>query len=347
MGEKENIQPQKGSIFFGSVHPVKLLLAPMQDVTDLAFWRLLERYGGADAYVTEYIRVYPGSRIDRDIERDILENNTGKPVIAQIAGEDPMNLERIVRELQLLPVAGIDLNLGCPAKVVCRKRVGGALLKDLLRVELILRTLREAVIVPLSVKCRPGYENAESFDELLKLFSDYKVDWVTVHGRTVRQGYAGKADWNWVYRAAERLDCPVCGNGDLSDPQECVRLLREEKCGGLMIGRGAVRNPWIFQQIREALRGEQINYPTGRQMLEYLFELEEMTAQVEKSRGELAHVERIKKFLNFIGLGIGNEFLYQVRRVRTRLEMESVWKNWLDHTEELKLIPIEQNQGKN
>ena len=82
-------------------------------------------------------------------------------------------------------------------------------------------------------------------------------------------------------------------------------------------------------------------------MLEYLFELEEMTAQVEKSRGELAHVERIKKFLNFIGLGIGNEFLYQVRRVRTRLEMESVWKNWLDHTEELKLIPIEQNQGKN
>ena len=91
----------------------------MQDVTDLRFWRLLSRYGHADAYVTEYIRVYPHSRVDKDIRQDIQLNDTGCPVIAQIAGEDVPSLARIAEELQSLPVAGIDLNLGCPAQVVC------------------------------------------------------------------------------------------------------------------------------------------------------------------------------------------------------------------------------------
>ncbi len=312
----------------------------MQDVTDLRFWRLLGRYGHADAYVTEYIRVYPHSRVDKDIRQDILLNDTGCPVIAQIAGEDVPSLARIAEGLQSLPVAGIDLNLGCPAQVVCRKHVGGALLKDLSKVDEILAALRARITkVPFSVKCRLGYETASDFEKLLELFSRRRVDWVTVHGRTVRQGYGGRADWDAILRAAESLNCPVVGNGDISDPVQAARMLEETRLSGLMIGRGAVRNPWIFRQIRQARDGEPVTLPTGREVLTYLYAIKEMTSIVEHSRGESAHVERSKKFLNFIGAGISGEFLYRTRRARTWTEMEAAWKQYLDMERPYSLIP--------
>ena len=312
----------------------------MQDVTDLRFWRLLSRYGHADAYVTEYIRVYPHSRVDKDIRQDILLNDTGCPVIAQIAGEDVPSLARIAEGLQSLPVAGIDLNLGCPAQVVCRKHVGGALLKDLGKVDEILTALRAQITkVPFSVKCRLGYETASDFEKLLELFSRHRVDWVTVHGRTVRQGYGGRADWDSILRAADVLNCSVVGNGDISDPVQAARMLKETRLGGLMIGRGAVRNPWIFRQIRQARDGETVTLPTGRDILEYLYAIKEMTSIVEHSRGESAHVERSKKFLNFIGAGISEEFLYRTRRAQTWTEMETAWKQCLDMERPYSLIP--------
>ncbi|MBO6005165.1 MAG: tRNA-dihydrouridine synthase family protein [Verrucomicrobia bacterium] len=311
----------------------------MQDVTDLRFWRLLGRYGHADAYVTEYIRVYPHSRVDKEIQRDILHNDTGCPVIAQIAGEDIPSLARIAEELQRLPVAGIDLNLGCPAQVVCRKHVGGALLKDLGKVDEILSALRAGITaVPFSVKCRLGYEDTADFEKLLELFSRHRVDWVTIHGRTVRQGYGGRSDWQMICRAAESLSCPVVGNGDISDPVQAARMLEETRLSGLMIGRGAVRNPWIFRQIRQARDGEPVTLPTGREVLAYLHAIKEMTSIVEHSRGESAHVERSKKFLNFIGAGISGEFLYRTRRAQTWTEMESAWKHSLDMESPYSLI---------
>lgn len=311
----------------------------MQDVTDLAFWRLLEAYGGADCYVTEYIRVYPNSRIGPEIERQIRNNDTGRPLVAQIAGEDIPSLARIAEDLQRLPIAGIDLNLGCPAQVVCRKNVGGALLKDLARVAEILKTLRPLISLPFSVKCRLGYADSSSFEDLLGLLNQYQLDWVTVHGRTVRQGYAGRSDWEAIEKAARILTCPVVGNGDISSPLAAARILRESPLAGLMIGRGAVRNPWIFSQIRQVLEGKPPLLPTGRQVMEYLFRLREATDLGPLSRGEQPHVERIKKFLNFIGDGIGADFLYAVRRASSWSEMESIWARFLDHDRPMPLIP--------
>lgn len=302
----------------------------MQDVTDAAFWRVLARYGAPDYFVTEYLRVYPGSILDKNIVRDIVENGTGR-VVVQIAGEDVPSLVRIATGLQRLPVAGIDLNLGCPAQVVCRKHVGGALLKDLPKVAVILDALRQVVTIPLSVKCRLGYADASSFGELLSLFAQYKVDWVTVHGRTVKQGYSGKADWDAIRWAASQLRCPVVGNGDLSEPKQVAQILRDSALRGLMIGRGAVRNPWIFTQIRQVQAGEEPVLPTGRMVWHYLEELREMTAEIGRSRGERSHVERLKKFLNFVGEGVSAEFLYRMRRSSNWQEMEAVWQSALDH----------------
>ena len=122
-----------------------LALAPMQDVTDLPFWKLMAAYGGADVYFTEYFRVYATSRLDKHILKSITENPTGRPVIAQMIGNDIPALVRTARELQQYPVAAVDLNLGCPAPVVYRKGAGGGLLREPKRVDAILGALRDAV----------------------------------------------------------------------------------------------------------------------------------------------------------------------------------------------------------
>ena len=136
-----------------------LALAPMQAVTDLPFWRLMQTYGGADLYYTEYFRVYEHSRLDKHILASITENPTGRPAIAQMIGNDVANLVRIARELQQYPIAAVDLNLGCPAPVVYRKCAGGGLLRQPGRVDAILGALREAVRVPFTVKTRVGFDD--------------------------------------------------------------------------------------------------------------------------------------------------------------------------------------------
>src|SRR6266403_1342340 len=144
-----------------------LALAPMQDVTDLPFWRLITRFGGADIYFTEYFRVYATSVLERNILKSVTENPTGRPVIAQMIGNDVPSLVRTARELQQYPVAAIDLNLGCPAPVVYRKCAGGGLLREPRRIDAILGALRDAVQTRFTVKTRIGFDSPAVFDELL------------------------------------------------------------------------------------------------------------------------------------------------------------------------------------
>src|SRR5580698_8442818 len=146
-----------------------LALAPMQDVTDLAFWRVVAPFGGADGYWTEYFRVYQDSRLDHWILDSILQNPTGRPVVAQMIGNDFPSLVRIARELQQHPIAAVDLNLGCPAPVVYRKCAGGGLLRDPAKIDAILGALRDAVSIPFTVKTRIGFDTPEVFEPLLNL----------------------------------------------------------------------------------------------------------------------------------------------------------------------------------
>jgi len=318
-----------------------LALAPMQDVTDLAFWRVMARYGGADVYWTEYFRVHADSRLEGWILDSITHNPTGRPVIAQMIGSDVPSLVRAARELQQYPVAAIDLNLGCPAPVVCRKGAGGGLLREPAKIDAILGALREAVSIPFTVKTRIGFDSPAPFGALLALFAKHAIDLLTVHGRTVAQMYRPGIRYDLIAQAADELPCPVLANGSVHGPDQAVALLARTGARGLMIGRGAIRNPWLFGQIRQRQRGEPATLPTGRQVLAYIHELWE--AEVTPGVPEAAQVQRLKKFMNFIGEGAvpAGRFLYEIRRVTTRAGFFGACARHLDHDGLMTLEPAE------
>ena len=314
-----------------------LALAPMQDVTDRAFWELMTRYGGADLYYTEYFRVYATSRLDKPILESITRNPTGRPVVAQMIGNDIPSLVRSAKELSRHPVAAIDLNLGCPAPVVYRKCAGGGLLRDLPRVDAILGALREAIAGKFTVKTRIGFDDERTLQALLPLFQKHSVDLVTVHGRTVLQMYRGGIRHDLIAMASSELPCPVLANGNVSTPDEAEHVLRTTGAAGLMIGRGAVRNPWIFSQIRDHLGGRPVVMPTGREVLSYVHDLYATVCAPDVP--DPKQVQRIKKYANFLGEGIGVDFLHEVRRVTTRNEFFALCERHLEHDEPMTLEP--------
>ena len=310
----------------------------MQDVTDLPFWRLMTRYGGADVYYTEYFRVTAESRLEKYILASITQNPTGRPVVAQMIGNDVAALVRNARLLQQFPVAAIDLNLGCPAPVVYRKCAGGGLLRDLPRVDEILGALREAITGRFTVKTRLGFDDERTIDALLPIFARHSLDLVTVHGRTVKQMYRDGVRYDLIARAAQALPCPVLANGNVSSAHVAADILRQTGVRGLMIGRGAVRNPWIFQQIRQHLRGETVILPTGREVLAYIHELYE--AVCTPGVGEGPQVQAMKKYANFIGAGLDAAFLHDIRRASRREEFFAICARSLDHDQPMALEPI-------
>ncbi len=318
-----------------------LALAPMQDVTDLAFWRVMARYGGADVYWTEYFRVHADSRLEGWILDSITQNPTGRPVVAQMIGNDVPALVRTAKELQQYPVAAIDLNLGCPAPVVYRKCAGGGLLREPAKIDAILGALRQAVSIPFTVKTRIGFDSPAPFAGLLALFAKHAIDLLTVHGRTVAQMYRPGVRYDLIAQAARELACPVLANGNVHGPDQAVDLLARTGARGLMIGRGAIRNPWLFGQIRQRQRGEPATLPTGRAVLAYIRELWE--AEVTLGVPEAAQVQRLKKFMNFIGEGSlpAEQFLYEIRRVTTQADFFGACARYLDHDGLMTLEPVE------
>ncbi|MCL5098590.1 MAG: tRNA-dihydrouridine synthase family protein, partial [Candidatus Omnitrophica bacterium] len=270
-----------------------LALAPMQDVTDYRFWRLVSAFPGADLYFTEYFRVHAVSRLDQGILRSITENPTDRPVIAQIIGSDLDALVRTARELQHYPIVAIDLNLGCPAPVVYRKAAGGGLLREPHRVDVILGALRDAISIKFTVKTRLGFAAPEEFDRLLPIYAKHSLDLLTVHVRTVMDSQQSEADYARAAQAVAVLPCPVLANGNIDSFRKARAVLDCTGARGLMIGRGAVRNPWLFDQIRRSLRREPVQLPTGRQVMSYLKALFE--AMAIPGFNEQAHVERMKK----------------------------------------------------
>lgn len=316
-----------------------LALAPMQDVTTRVFWGLMSRYSGADVYFTEYFRVHADSRLDKTILASITGNPTGRPVVAQMIGNDIPALVRTAGELRRHPVAAIDLNLGCPAPIVYRKCAGGGLLRDLPLVDSILGALRDAIPGKFTVKTRVGFDDERTLDSLLPVFAKHSVDLLTVHGRTVKQMYRGGVRYDLIARAAATLGCPVLANGDVSSAVVAGGILRDTRARGLMIGRGAIRNPWIFDQIRALQRGEAPFVPCGRDMLGYIHALHESVP--EPGTAEISRINRLKKYLNFIGEGIGSAgvFLHAIRRAETETAFFSICREHLDHGNPMPLEP--------
>jgi tRNA-dihydrouridine synthase len=309
----------------------------MQDVTDLAFMRVIARYGAPDYFFTEFFRVHAQSRPERHILRSIDENDTGRPVFAQLIGEDLHHLARMADELLAHGVAGIDLNLGCPAPKVYKKNVGGGLLREPDRIGAILATLRAAVPGLFTVKMRIGFADTAHFERILDLVNEHRVDLLSVHGRTVKEMYRSEVHYDFIAQAVRHSRCPVLANGNVSSAARAADILAQTRAHGVMIGRHAIRNPWIFRQCRERFglaaapgspsqdRPETAVFrPTLADVRGYIGHL--FRATQTPGLPERAHVNKMKKYLNFVGQSVdpAGRFLHDMRRVETEADLFAV-----------------------
>jgi tRNA-dihydrouridine synthase C len=307
------------------------VLAPMQDVTDLPFMRIIASRGAPDWFVTEYFRVHPDSCLNRYILRSIDENQTGRPVFAQMIGRDLPSLIRSAKELAKHDIAGIDLNLGCPAPIVCRKDAGGGLLRNPETVNHLIGSLREAIPGRFTVKTRVGYHSEDEFPRLLEIFRSHAIDGLSIHGRTVVERYQTPVHPDCVQLAVQTMPCPVIANGNVVDVSTAQSYLAQTGAAGLMIGRGAIRNPWLFSQLQSKFNSTPVFAPTYRDLWEYVLELYDEIAHETAKFNPLAHVQRMKKTLAYISHGLEGDFEYDMRRARTPEDFQEICRKHLDH----------------
>ena len=237
-------------------HDVPLFLAPMAGVSESPF-RLLCRRFGADVVVSEFISSVGVARgIDRVLE-DARFDAAERPYGVQLYGADVEVMARAAAMVaeQVQPDF-LDINFGCPVKKVVRNNGGSGCLKDLGLVQRIIRAVRAATSLPVTVKIRSGWDEPQRDPLTIALrCQDAGAQALTLHARTRTQMFAGKADWDEIALLVERLDIPMIGNGDIETPEDVLAMHQHTRCAGIMIARGSFGNPWIFAQGRDLLEG--------------------------------------------------------------------------------------------
>jgi nifR3 family TIM-barrel protein len=316
-------------------------LAPMQDVTNLWFMKVIAHYGSPDYFFTEYFRVNDTSRLNPKILAAITENDTGRPVFAQMIGESVPDLARTAKELCKYNTAGIDLNMGCPAPRIYRKNVGGGLLREPEKIERILAELRFVVNDrPLTVKMRVGFENTDNFYKILDIIARQNIDLLSLHGRTVKDMYHGVVKYDLIAEAVKRVDCPVLANGNINSATTAMEVLSQTSAAGVMVGRWAIGNPWLFDQIRQSLAGQPIIPVSLVKVRNYIDRL--WQTPTASTMPERARVGYLKMFLNYIALSVDSDgnFLRMMRQAQTEVELLTICDRFLlTETKTLALVP--------
>lgn len=246
----------------------RLVMAPMAGLTDLPF-RLIVKRLGAGLVTTEMVSAMGLSgRKDRNpLSRGktfsyLKSHPDEKPLAVQIFGSRPEVMAQAARVVVEAGADIVDINMGCPARKVVKTGSGGALLKDPRAVEAIVSAVRAACPVPLTVKIRAGWSPDQPVAvETARIIEDCGGDAVALHPRFVTQGFAGHADWTIISRVKEKLGIPVIGNGDVLNASLALDMKTATGCDGVMIGRGAIGNPWIFKQILELEKGLEAKPP--------------------------------------------------------------------------------------
>ncbi len=266
-----------------------LLLAPMAGFTDMSFRTLCKRHG-ADVTVTEMVSA-KGLHYGSDKSRELLETaEEERPVMMQLFGRDPAIMADTAKRLVQAyggAILAIDVNMGCPAPKITGNGEGSALMKEPELAGRIVEAMAKSVPVPVTVKMRKGYdahsENAVAFAKRLEACG---AAMLTVHGRTREAMYGGEADLAAIAAVKAAVRIPVVGNGDVKDA-ESARAMRETGCDGIMIGRGALGNPWVFQEVRAALSGRTYTPPDWQERMETAAEHIRATVSHKGERGVL------------------------------------------------------------
>jgi tRNA-dihydrouridine synthase B len=249
-----------------------LIMAPMAGYTNLAF-RLMVRRLGAGLVTTEMVSA---AGLARDQQRTIAyirSHPEEKPLSVQIFGSRPDVMAKAARTAVEAGADLVDINAGCPVRKVVKTGAGASLLRDPKTLAEIVCAVRLAVSVPLTVKIRAGWSPQEpSACEAARIIEDCGADGITVHGRFATDGFSGPADWGWIGRVKACCKIPVIGNGDVMDPSSALRLKAETGCDGVMIGRAAIGNPWIFRQVLCAEKGLPVEPPRLSERRSYILE---------------------------------------------------------------------------
>lgn len=231
----------------------QVILAPMAGVTDLPF-RLLCKEQGAGLLCMEMVSAKAIYYHNRNTEELMVIRPEECPVSLQLFGSDPDIMAEMAKKIEDRPFAILDINMGCPVPKVVNNGEGSALMKNPKLVEQIVYKVSHAIKKPVTVKIRKGFDDAHlNAVEIAKIAESAGAAAVAVHGRTREQYYSGKADWNCIRAVKEAVRIPVIGNGDVTDAVSAKRMLDETGCDGIMIGRGAQGNPWIFREVTEYL----------------------------------------------------------------------------------------------
>jgi tRNA-dihydrouridine synthase B len=235
-------------------HPVAL--APMAGMTDTAFRRLVKRKGGCGLVVTEMVSSEGLVRgIDRTLEyAEYTEEE--RPVAIQIFGGDPIVMAEAAQIVEGMGADVVDVNMGCPVPKIAKHNAGCSLMREPEHAAGVIRAMADAVRIPVTVKMRAGWnEHSINAPDLARLVQDAGAAAVAVHGRTAAQSYSGESDWSLIGRVAAGVQVPVFGSGDCVEPGQVAARLRQMGVAGVLIGRGALRNPWIFSQSVSTLAG--------------------------------------------------------------------------------------------
>jgi tRNA-dihydrouridine synthase B len=233
-----------------------IALAPMAGMTDTAFRRLVKRKGGCGLVVTEMVSSEGLVRgIDRTLEyAEYTEEE--RPVSIQIFGGDPAVMAEAAQIVEGMGADIVDVNMGCPVNKIAKHNAGCSLMREPEHAADVIRAMARAVRIPVTVKMRAGWNELQiNAPELAKLAEDAGAAALAVHGRTAAQSYSGESDWDLIGRVAAGVKIPVFGSGDCVEPADVVGRLRRGGVSGVLVGRGALRNPWIFQQSVEAAGG--------------------------------------------------------------------------------------------
>jgi tRNA-dihydrouridine synthase B len=233
-----------------------LVLAPMAGITDHAYRLMLRRIGGVGLVTMEFISSEAISRGNARQMRKMLFTDEERPLSIQIYGSDPDRMASAADIVEELAPDVCDINMGCPANKVLKGCAGAALMGDPDLARAIIRKVRSRLSIPLTVKFRLGLDDSrKNFLELGRICEGEGASAVAMHGRTARQMYTGRADWDRIAELKAALSIPVVGNGDIETPQDALDMFAKTGCDAVMCGRATMKNPWIFRQIADRLAG--------------------------------------------------------------------------------------------